>query len=158
MFRQVRVGRAGAPFTRYKLRTMVADAEHLKDELMHRNESDEVLFKVRRDPRVPPLGRFLRRSSLDELPQLVNVLRGEMSLVGPRPSRPQRQPPWMPTPADAWLSGRVSPGSGNSVGADLKWADAETLNTHYADNRGLGSDLAIAARTVYAVVGGKGEY
>lgn len=85
-FRQLRLGRGGQPFYVLKFRTMVADAEHRLGELEAHNEAaGGVLFKIRRDPRVTPLGRFLRRSSLDELPQLINVLRGEMSLVGPRP-------------------------------------------------------------------------
>jgi len=86
LFRQVRVGRGGKLFRMRKFRSMYADAEQRRAELAHRNESDGgILFKVRDDPRVTPLGRRLRAYSLDELPQLMNVLRGQMSLVGPRP-------------------------------------------------------------------------
>jgi exopolysaccharide biosynthesis polyprenyl glycosylphosphotransferase len=85
LFRQTRVGRDGQPFTMFKLRTMVADAEQLKADLRHRNEAQDGLFKISDDPRITRVGRFLRRTSLDELPQLLNVLKGDMSLVGPRP-------------------------------------------------------------------------
>jgi lipopolysaccharide/colanic/teichoic acid biosynthesis glycosyltransferase len=85
LFRQRRSGRGGRPFVMYKFRTMVCDAEARQAELQARNERDGPAFKMRNDPRVTPLGRFLRSTSLDELPQLWNVLRGEMSLVGPRP-------------------------------------------------------------------------
>src|SRR5207248_3403425 len=86
LFRQLRQGHGGRPFWFLKFRTMTADAEHRLCDLEPHNEAvGGVLFKMRRDPRVTPLGRWLRRTSLDELPQLVNVLRGEMSLVGPRP-------------------------------------------------------------------------
>jgi lipopolysaccharide/colanic/teichoic acid biosynthesis glycosyltransferase len=85
LFRQRRSGRGGKPFVMYKFRTMVADAEDRKARLLALNEQDGPAFKIRDDPRVTPLGRFLRQTSLDELPQLWNVLRGDMSLVGPRP-------------------------------------------------------------------------
>jgi lipopolysaccharide/colanic/teichoic acid biosynthesis glycosyltransferase len=84
-FRQQRVGRHGKRFDMLKFRTMVPDAEALKDSLRHRNEAMEGLFKIAEDPRVTRVGRLLRRSALDELPQLLNIVRGEMSLVGPRP-------------------------------------------------------------------------
>jgi lipopolysaccharide/colanic/teichoic acid biosynthesis glycosyltransferase len=84
LFRQRRIGRGGTPFEILKLRTMVADAEHLKADLRALNEADGI-FKMKTDPRVTRVGRLLRKTSLDELPQLINVLRGEMSLVGPRP-------------------------------------------------------------------------
>ena len=84
-FRQVRVGRYGRCFHLLKFRTMVPDAEALKDSLRDRNEAQEGMFKIAEDPRVTRVGRFLRKSALDELPQLINVVRGEMSLVGPRP-------------------------------------------------------------------------
>jgi exopolysaccharide biosynthesis polyprenyl glycosylphosphotransferase len=88
LFRQVRVGRDGEPFHVLKLRTMVPDAEERLAELLAQNESDGPLFKMRRDPRITPVGRFLRKFSIDELPQFWNVLRGDMSIVGPRPDRP----------------------------------------------------------------------
>lgn len=87
-YKQVRVGLRGREFTLYKLRTMRSDAEKLQTRIQHLNESDGPVFKVREDPRITTVGRWMRRTSIDELPQLINVLRGEMSLVGPRPARP----------------------------------------------------------------------
>jgi lipopolysaccharide/colanic/teichoic acid biosynthesis glycosyltransferase len=84
-FGQLRSGRGGVPFVMYKFRSMVVDAEQKKNELLAQNEQDGPAFKIRSDPRVTPVGRFLRRTSIDELPQLWNVIKGEMSLVGPRP-------------------------------------------------------------------------
>ena len=89
-FRQTRVGRDGRDFTVYKFRTMVMDAEKRKAELAASNDHDGVLFKMRKDPRITKVGSWLRRWSLDELPQLLNVVRGDMSLVGPRPALPGR--------------------------------------------------------------------
>src|SRR5258708_16228297 len=90
LFRQTRVGKDGEPFTVFKFRTMVVDAEQRKAELVQLNDSDGLLFKIRRDPRVTRAGSWLRRYSLDELPQFVNVLTGDMSLVGPRPALPDQ--------------------------------------------------------------------
>ena len=84
-FEQIRVGKNGRPFKMYKFRSMIKDADKLKDSLLHLNENNEQFFKIKEDPRVTRIGRFLRRSSIDELPQLLNVLLGHMSLVGPRP-------------------------------------------------------------------------
>ena len=89
-FRQTRVGKDGKPFTLYKFRTMVVDAEQRLADLIALNDSDGLLFKMRKDPRITPVGSWLRRHSLDELPQLINVLKGDMSLVGPRPALPRR--------------------------------------------------------------------
>lgn len=88
MFKQVRIGRHGIPFQLYKFRTMVVNAEELRAALAERNEMDGPVFKIREDPRITRVGRFLRRTSLDELPQLLNVLKGDMSMVGPRPPLP----------------------------------------------------------------------
>src|SRR5690606_11828360 len=89
LFRQLRIGRHGRPFTIYKFRTMYPDAEERFAEVAAASDTKGAAFKMRDDPRVTPLGRFLRASNLDELPQLVNVLKGEMSLVGPRPAPPR---------------------------------------------------------------------
>ncbi|NNE09321.1 MAG: sugar transferase [Gemmatimonadetes bacterium] len=89
IFRQVRVGKDGKRFNFYKFRSMVKDAEQLKQSLQDQNEAEQPLFKIRRDPRITRLGKFLRLSSLDEVPQLFNVLRGDLTLVGPRPHLPE---------------------------------------------------------------------
>lgn len=104
LFHQVRVGKGGVEFQVVKFRTMVDDAEQLKIDLACENEFDGVLFKIRNDPRITRVGAFLRRYSIDELPQLLNVLRGEMSLVGPRPPCPTRSGSTAPTCAAAWSS------------------------------------------------------
>ena len=159
IFKQTRIGLRGAPFTVYKLRTMVTGAEEVKHRLADSNEFDGVLFKMREDPRVTRLGRFLRTSSLDEVPQLVNVLKGEMSLVGPRPFLPSETAEMS---RDDLRRLAVRPGitglwqvSGRS---DLDWAESAALDTYYADNWTLAGDAQIAARTVSAVLGAKGAY
>jgi len=159
LFTQTRIGKRGKPFKVYKMRTMVADAEKIKEQLSEVNEFDSVLFKMKRDPRITRVGQFLRTSSLDELPQLVNVVRGDMSLVGPRPFLPQEV---AHMDEDTLRRHAVKPGitglwqvSGRS---DLPWNEAAALDTYYADNWSLTGDLAIGMRTVKAVVDGKGAY
>jgi lipopolysaccharide/colanic/teichoic acid biosynthesis glycosyltransferase len=159
LFRQTRVGKQDRLFAMWKLRTMTADAEERRDELHGANEVDGHLFKIRRDPRVTRLGRFLRRSSLDELPQLVNIVRGHMSLVGPRPALPgevaaydldvRRRLVVKPGLTGLWqVSGR----------SDLSWEETVRLDQSYVDNWSLGLDLAILARTIRAVLGQRGAY
>jgi lipopolysaccharide/colanic/teichoic acid biosynthesis glycosyltransferase len=153
------VGRDGRPFRMVKLRTMHRNAEELLAALAKENELDGVLFKIRRDPRVTRVGYWLRRSSLDELPQLLNVVRGEMSLVGPRPALPAEVAAY-----DAVARRRlvVKPGitglwqvSGRS---DLLWEESLRLDLYYADNWRLVDDMAIACRTVTAVTRARGAY
>jgi exopolysaccharide biosynthesis polyprenyl glycosylphosphotransferase len=159
--RQVRCGQHRTPFTMWKFRTMVADAEARKAELEHSgaNENDGLMFKMRRDPRVTAIGRLLRRCSLDELPQLVNVLRGEMSLVGPRPPLPDevdrydevalRRLAVKPGITGLWqVSGR----------SDLSWDETLALDLRYVDNWSLAGDLEVMTRTLRAVVDGRGAY
>jgi lipopolysaccharide/colanic/teichoic acid biosynthesis glycosyltransferase len=153
VFRQVRVGKDGRHFVVLKLRTMCCNAEQLKASLQDANECDDVLFKIRRDPRITRIGALLRRSSLDELPQLVNVLRGEMSLVDPHPALPDEV---ARMDADALRRFNVKPGmtglwqvSGRS---NLGWAEAKALDTYYADNWTVLGDLSILLRTAKAVV------
>ncbi|MFC5762486.1 sugar transferase [Actinacidiphila bryophytorum] len=159
--RQVRCGQHRSPFTMWKFRTMVADAESRKAELEHAgaNEHDGLMFKMRRDPRVTAIGRLLRRCSLDELPQLLNVLRGEMSLVGPRPPLPEevehydevalRRLAVKPGLTGLWqVSGR----------SDLSWDETLALDLRYVDNWSLAGDLEVMTRTVRAVVDGRGAY
>jgi exopolysaccharide biosynthesis polyprenyl glycosylphosphotransferase len=156
-FRQIRVGRDGQHFEIVKLRTMVVDAEARKAELIDRNESDGALFKMRHDPRVTPIGRYLRRLSIDELPQFWNVLRGEMSVVGPRPALPDEVEMW---PVDAHERLRVLPGitgmwqvSGRS---DTSFDEYKRLDLFYVDNWSLVHDLNIVAKTFGAVVSSRG--
>ncbi len=157
LFRQVRVGRDSEPFEVLKVRTMVADAESLLADLQDLNEADGPLFKMANDPRITRVGRILRATSLDELPQLWNVLRGDMSLVGPRPALPHETEEW-----DALLTQRlrVKPGitgmwqvNGRS---DTSFEDYTRLDLYYVDNWSLATDLAILAKTVPVVLLRKG--
>ncbi|WP_323376147.1 sugar transferase [Streptomyces sp. RB17] len=160
LFRQQRVGRYGDHFTMLKFRTMRPDSEALRAELEHLNQnSDGLLFKVKQDPRITRVGSLLRRSSLDELPQLLNVVRGHMSLVGPRPPLPEEVEEYPPDIKRRLL---VKPGltglwqvSGRS---DLPWEEAVRLDLGYVDNWSLGLDLSILVRTGSAVVRGTGAY
>jgi exopolysaccharide biosynthesis polyprenyl glycosylphosphotransferase len=159
IFRQVRVGRDGEMFTVFKFRTMVVDAERRLGELWHRNESNEVLFKLRQDPRVTAVGRVLRRFSLDELPQLVNVLLGTMSLVGPRPALPSETEQYGRATSRRLL---VKPGitglwqvSGRS---DLSWEDSVRLDLYYVENWSFAGDIQILWKTLHAVVSRRGAY
>jgi exopolysaccharide biosynthesis polyprenyl glycosylphosphotransferase len=158
-FTQTRVGLAGKPFTMYKMRTMCLDAEAKKDALRDLNDVDHTLFKIRSDPRVTRVGALLRRTSLDELPQLLNVVRGEMSLIGPRPALQSEVAHY---DIDARRRMAVKPGmtglwqvSGRS---DLTWDESIRLDLHYADNWRLVDDVLIAARTVNAVARARGAY
>ncbi|MFC5911590.1 sugar transferase [Streptacidiphilus monticola] len=160
LFRQRRVGCYGTGFTMLKFRTMREDAEALREELEHLNQnSDGLLFKVRQDPRVTRVGALLRRTSLDELPQLINVLKGDMALVGPRPPLPEEVEGYSHEIKRRLL---VKPGltglwqvSGRS---DLPWEEAVRLDLAYVDNWSLGMDADILLRTVPAVLRGTGAY
>jgi exopolysaccharide biosynthesis polyprenyl glycosylphosphotransferase len=159
LFRQTRVGRDGAEFAIVKFRTMYVDAEARLADLHHLNDHDGALFKLREDPRVTRVGRWLRRYSLDELPQLLNVVRGDMSLVGPRPSLPAEVERY---PSDMRRRMVVKPGltglwqvSGRS---DLSWEDAIRLDLRYVENWSLTLDLVILMRTVGAVLRSAGAY
>lgn len=158
-YRQQRVGVDGSTFTMWKLRTMTADADRQRDELRDRNEVDGPLFKIRDDPRVTPVGRVLRRFSIDELPQLFNVLKGDMSLVGPRPPLAEEVAAYT-DPAQRRL--HVKPGltglwqvSGRS---DLTWDEAVALDLRYVDNWSVVMDLMILWKTARAVLGSSGAY
>jgi exopolysaccharide biosynthesis polyprenyl glycosylphosphotransferase len=159
LFRQTRVGKDGKTFTLFKFRSMVTDAEKRLAEIVALNESDGVLFKIRKDPRITRVGSFLRRYSLDELPQFINVLIGNMSLVGPRPALPSE------TDTYAYYVRRrlaVKPGitglwqvSGRS---DLSWDEAVRLDVRYVENWSFILDLQILWKTWAAVVHGSGAY
>lgn len=157
LYSQTRCGLNGRRFTLYKFRTMIEGAEEKKRDLLHLNEMDGPVFKVRRDPRVTPLGRVLRRFSLDELPQLWNVLRGDMSLVGPRPPIPEEVAQYQ-----RWQRRRLSmkPGltclwqiSGRNTLDFDRWIE---LDLEYIDSWSPWLDLKILAKTVPAVLSGRG--
>ncbi|HET7400068.1 MAG TPA: sugar transferase [Intrasporangium sp.] len=160
LFRQTRVGRDGRLFECLKFRSMVVDAEARLAEIRHLNRSVEgVLFKLTDDPRVTRVGKLIRRLSLDELPQLFNVLRGDMSLVGPRPALPSEVHRYDP---DVRRRLHVRPGltglwqvSGRS---DLSWEDTVRLDLYYVDNWSIVQDVAILLRTVHAVLASRGAY
>lgn len=159
-FKQIRVGHNGQPFKVWKFRTMVIDAERLKEHLAEQNEGNGALFKMRKDPRITKPGMRLRRYSLDELPQLINVVRGEMSIVGPRPALPEETAKYDGTHMIRRIV--VKPGitglwqvSGRS---ELSLADSMRLDVHYVENWSLVLDLQILWKTAWAVLGGGGAY
>ena len=160
LFVQERYGLACRKFRMFKFRTMVADAEARLAELRPRNETDGALFKLHDDPRVTRVGHFLRRTSLDELPQLINIARGEMRFVGPRPLPCADMEPWL----GSWQGFRqtVPPGltciwqvSGRS---DVGFEAMAMLDNWYALNRSWVLDVRILARTLWSVVFGSGAY
>ena len=158
LFRQVRLGRHGDLFSMFKFRTMVINAERqlaLSPEL---TRAFEATFKIARDPRVTPLGAFLRRASLDELPQVINVLGGSMSLIGPRPIVPAelvKYGPW----GEKLLT--VKPGLGGMWQAngrsDTTYAERVALDTYYVDHRSVRLDLSLLAKTVVSVLTCRGS-
>ncbi|GLY28700.1 sugar transferase [Kineosporia sp. NBRC 101731] len=159
LYRQTRVGAGGREFLMLKFRSMVVDADRRRAALLNLSEGNGVLFKLRKDPRVTRVGGLLRRLSLDELPQLLNVVRGDMSLVGPRPPLPEEVAAYSD---DAVRRLKVKPGltglwqvSGRS---DLNWEESLRLDLRYTDNWSIALDVTILWRTVRAVVRGAGAY
>ncbi len=159
LFTQTRVGKGGEPFKMYKFRTMVVDAEARLAEIRQANEFDGVLFKIRKDPRVTAIGARLRKWSLDELPQLINVLRGEMSLVGPRPALPEeaelyadhvrRRLVVKPGLTGMWqVNGR----------SDLSWDESVRLDLRYVENWSFALDLQIMWKTLSVILRHSGAY
>jgi exopolysaccharide biosynthesis polyprenyl glycosylphosphotransferase len=159
LFRQTRVGQDGQPFTVYKFRTMVLGAEERRAQLAKQNECDGVLFKIRNDPRITRVGRWLRRWSLDELPQLFNVLLGNMSLVGPRPALPDEAQRYA---AHVRRRLMVKPGITGlwqvNGRANLSWDESVRLDLRYVENWSLVLDLQILWKTLSAVIGRSGAY
>jgi exopolysaccharide biosynthesis polyprenyl glycosylphosphotransferase len=159
LFTQTRVGKDGHVFKIYKFRTMVVDAEKRRAELVPNNDHDGILFKIRKDPRITAVGAHLRRWSVDELPQLLNVLLGNMSLVGPRPALPaeaaeyadhvRRRLVVKPGLTGLWqVSGR----------SDLSWEESVRLDLRYVENWSFALDLQIMWKTISALVGRAGAY
>jgi lipopolysaccharide/colanic/teichoic acid biosynthesis glycosyltransferase len=158
-YRQDRIGRGGRTFRFYKFRSMYREADRRRAELEGQNEQQGPVFKIKADPRITPVGQFLRRSSVDEIPQIINVLRGEMSIVGPRPPLPvevARYQPWQRRRLD------VKPGitclwqiAGRSqIGFD-EWM---RLDMEYLRTRSLRTDFTIFAKTLPAVMARRGAY
>jgi len=159
-FSQVRVGRYGRHFRFYKFRSMRQDAEALKKDLLAKNESkDGVIFKMKDDPRITKVGRFLRRTSLDELPQLWNVFIGDMSLVGPRPPVPKEVQEYtledrkrldvIPGITCLWqIKGR----------SEIPFHEQVRLDKEYIRSSGIWNDIVILLKTIPAIIGGKGAY
>jgi lipopolysaccharide/colanic/teichoic acid biosynthesis glycosyltransferase len=157
-YSQARAGKHGQPFRMWKFRSMYADSERRRRDLEQANEADGHLFKIRDDPRVTPVGRLLRRWSVDELPQLINVLAGEMSLVGPRPlpvtesdytGASRRRLLCLPGITGLWqVSGR----------SETTWEEAVQLDLYYVDNWSLSLDVTILARTVATVLSRRGAF
>jgi lipopolysaccharide/colanic/teichoic acid biosynthesis glycosyltransferase len=160
LYAHTRVGKRGREFRFYKFRSMIRDADRLKDQLLSFNEhADERTFKMKADPRITPIGRVLRRYSLDELPQFLNILKGDMTLVGPRPALPREVALY--TESDRRRL-EVTPGltclwqvRGRG---DLPFEDQVRLDVEYIDNRNLLLDFEILAQTLPAVMSGRGAY
>jgi lipopolysaccharide/colanic/teichoic acid biosynthesis glycosyltransferase len=154
-----RIGRDGRPFRMYKFRSMYRNAHQIKERYMAMNEVNGPVFKCRRDPRMTPVGRLIRKLSVDELPQLINVLRGEMSLVGPRPPLPEEYLAYGPRELPRL---QVLPGmtgiwqvSGRS---DLDFETWVALDLHYIATWSLWQDVKLLAQTVPAVITARGAY
>ncbi|RXZ81462.1 sugar transferase [Paenibacillaceae bacterium] len=158
-FHQVRVGKNGVPFKMHKFRSMVSNAEQQLGELLNQNEIDGPMFKMKNDPRMTRIGRWIRKTSLDELPQLWNVLKGEMSLVGPRPPLPREVERYtlydkqrlevIPGCTGLWqISGRNH----------LSFYDMVELDLHYIRHRSVWWDIKIMMFTVTMLLGSKNAY
>ena len=158
-FSQKRVGRNGKEFDMYKFRSMVVNAEELKEKLAAQNEMSGPMFKMKDDPRVTKVGKFIRKTSLDELPQLWNVLKGDMSLVGPRPSLPKEVAQF-----DEWMYKRleVKPGltcywqvSGRN---NIDFEDWMKLDIRYVEEKNLWIDIKLICKTVFVLFGDKNAH
>lgn len=158
MFRQLRTGKGGRRFYMYKFRTMVPEAEELKEKYAHLNELQWPDFKITNDPRITPVGKFLRKTSLDEIPQFFNILKGEMSLVGPRPTSfgPETYELWHTSRLDA-MPGLT--GLWQIMGrAQLEFDDRLRLDIAYMERASLWLDINIILRTLIAVFDSRGAH
>jgi exopolysaccharide biosynthesis polyprenyl glycosylphosphotransferase len=159
IYRQTRIGKNGLPFKVYKFRSMYKDAERVLSDLMIYNEAQGPLFKMKSDPRVTPVGKFLRRTSFDEIPQLINVIRGEMSLVGPRPPLPQEVAEYQ-----VWHKERLSVKPGMTGlwqvrgRSDLSFDEGVLMDLYYIQNWSLRLYFQILLRTIPAVIMSRGAY
>lgn len=156
LFKQQRVGKDGNEFGMYKFRSMVINAEELKDSLEDKNEMSGPMFKMKNDPRITRVGKFIRKTSIDELPQLINVIKGEMSLVGPRPSLPKEVAQFKP-----WMKERltVKPGltcywqvSGRN---NIPFEEWMKMDIKYIKERSLWVDIKLIFRTFFVLFGDK---
>ncbi len=159
LFKQKRIGKNGKEFNMYKFRSMVSNAEELLIDLLEQNESTGAMFKMKKDPRITKVGRFIRKTSIDELPQLWNVLKGEMSLVGPRPPLPREVAQYTEYDRNRLL---VVPGctglwqvSGRS---DIGFQEMVELDLLYIKNRSLYFDIKIMFKTIGVLAGSKGAF
>lgn len=158
-FKQVRVGKDGKQFYMYKFRSMVAEAEQRLEDLLQYNEISGAMFKMKEDPRVTKIGKFIRKTSIDELPQLINVLKGDMSLVGPRPPLPREVQEYTNYDKQRLL---VTPGctglwqvSGRN---DVDFSDMVELDLEYISNRSLLFDIKIIFKTIKVLFGSDNAY
>ena len=158
-FKQMRIGKDGKPFEMYKFRSMVSNAEELKASLMDKNEATGPVFKIKEDPRVTRIGKLIRKTSIDELPQLINVLKGEMSLVGPRPSLPQEVAAYTPYERQRL---KIVPGitcywqvGGRSNLSFSEWVE---LDLKYIRERNLFIDLKLIIKTFFVLFGSKDAF
>lgn len=154
LFKQIRIGKNGKKFNMYKFRSMRPDAEEIKKQLMEHNEMSGPMFKIKNDPRITKIGRFIRKTSIDELPQLINIIKGDMSIVGPRPSLPNEVEAFEP-----WMMERLSVrpgltcywqvGGRNSIGFE----DWMRLDIKYIEERNLWIDIKLIFKTFSVLVG-----
>lgn len=156
---QKRVGLNGKEFNMYKFRSMVVNAEKLKEKLKNKNEMSGPMFKIKDDPRITKVGKFIRKTSIDELPQLVNVLKGEMSLVGPRPSLPNEVKEFK-----SWMLRRLDVKPGITcywqvMGRNkISFEDWMKLDVKYVEERNLILDIKLIFKTVFVLFGDKNAY
>lgn len=159
IYKQIRIGKNGNPFYMYKFRSMCPEAESMQEELMKYNEMDGPVFKIKNDPRITKVGKFIRKYSIDELPQLINIIKGDMSIVGPRPPLPREVEQY-----DEYHKQRllVTPGLTcfwQAYGRnELSFEDWIDMDMKYIKRRSASQDISLIVRTVYAVLFKRGAY